>query len=457
MLRERYEEDKFFMTIQTLASEMDPELAQIDRILDDDELFQMIKQDFAQRYPHTTCMGRPSSPVEVVLRMLVVRHLYHWSYEATEQHVKDSLVLRRFCRVYLEAVPDDTTLMRWANQIQPDTMLALNRRITTIATALKVTRGRKLRTDGTAVETNIHPPTDNSLLGDGVRVISRRLKRAQVLLGETLDKALFRDRTRSARRTARHISQQAQRGKAALKPCFRKLVAITHASLRQAHRVRAALENWPDAAADRVRAALDTFIPRMEQVIAQTVRRVFEDEAVPATDKIVSLFEAHTDIVKRSTAKQDVVFGHKVWLDEVDGGILSGYRVLDGNPGDSDQWQPSLDHHVAQFGQPPWQASADRGVYSLPNETYAETLGVKRVILPQPGAKSDARRAHERQRWFQRGRRWHAGVEGRISVVKRKHGLARCLDHGVAGFQRWVGWSVIANNLSVMGRTLAHA
>lgn len=457
MLRERYDEDKFFLSIQTLASEMDPELAQIDQILDDDELFRMIKQDFAQRHPQTMQTGRPSSPVEVVLRMVVVRHLYNWSYEDTEQHVKDSLVLRSFCRVYLEDVPDDTTLIRWANQIQPETMQALNRRLTTIATELKVTRGRKLRTDGTAVETNIHPPTDNSLLGDGVRVISRMLKRAHVLLGDTLDKTLFRDRTRSAKRIARHISQQAQRGKGALKPFFRKLVEITQASVQQAYQVRAALDNVPDAAADRVRTTLDTFIPRIEQVIDQTVRRVFDDEAVPARDKIVSLFEAHTAIIKRSTAKQDVVFGHKVWLDEVDGGIISGFRVLDGNPGDSDQWQPSLDHHLEQFGHPPWQASADRGVHSFPNETYAEHIGVKRIILPQPGAKSDARRDHERQRWFQRGRRWHAGVEGRISVIKRKHGLDRCLDHGDDGFQRWVGWSVIANNLSVMGRMLANA
>jgi IS5 family transposase len=457
MLRERYDEDKFFMTIQSLASEMDPELAQIDRLLDDDEIFRMIKQDFAQRYAHTVSTGRPSTPVEVVLRMLVVRRLYKWSYADTEHHVKDSLVLRRFCRVYLEAVPDDTTLIRWANQLQPATVAALNQRITTLATALKVTQGRKLRTDGTAVKTHIHPPTDNSLLADGVRVISRALKRAQTLIGDRLDPSIFRDRTRSAKRLARHISQQAQQGKAALKSAFRKLVDVTQASVRQARQVRAALAALTGVTADRVRATLDTFIPRLEQVIEQTVRRVFDDEAVPATQKLVSLFEAHTAIIKRSSARQDVVFGHKVWLDEVEGGIISGYRVLDGNPGDSDQWQPSLDHHVEQFGHPPWQASADRGVYSAPNETYAKALGVKRIILPQPGAKSDARHNLERQRWFQRGRRWHAGVEGRISVVKRKHGLDRCLDHGEDGFQRWVGWSVIANNLSVMGRKLATA
>jgi IS5 family transposase len=456
MLRERYDEDKFFMTIQTLASEMDPELAQIDRLLDDDEMFRMIKQDFAQRHPQTVCTGRPSTPVEVVLRMLVVRRLYNWSYEDTEHHVKDSLVLRRFCRVYLEAVPDDTTLIRWANQIQPDTVCALNARLTTLATQLKVTRGRKLRTDGTAVETNIHAPTDNALLADGVRVVSRALKRARALL-PAWPASRFRDRTRSAKQIARQISQAAYQGKEVLKTSFRRLVRLTQASLRQARQVYTALQTLPAPAARRLQQTLETILPRLEQVLEQTQRRVFVGETVPAAEKLVSLFEAHSAIIKRSSAQQDVVFGHKVWLDEVDGGIVSGYRVLAGNPADCDQWQPSLDHHLDQFGHPPHQASADRGLFSFPNETYATQLGVRHVILPKPGSKSDDRCRHERQAWFRRGRHWHAGVEGRISVLKRKHGLDRCLDHGLVGFQRWVGWSVVANNLTVMGRQLASA
>jgi IS5 family transposase len=143
-----------------------------------------------------------------------------------------------------------------------------------------------------------------------------------------------------------------------------------------------------------------------------------------------------------------------VWLDEVDGGIVSGYRILEGNPSDKHQWKPSLDHHVELFDRAPDQASADRGVYSAPNEAYAEKIGVKRVILPKPGHKSEARRQHEKQRWFKRGRRFHAGVEGRISVLKRKHGLDRCLYHGEDGFERWVGLGVIAGNLAVMGTAL---
>jgi IS5 family transposase len=456
MLQDRYDEDKFFMDVQSLTSEMDRELAQIDTILDDDAIFQMIKHDFAQRYPQTMRTGRPSTPVEVTLRMLVVKRLYNWSYEKTVWHVRDSLVLRRFCRVYFEAVPDDKTVLRWANLIAPETLEALNGRVTAIASELKVTRGRKLRTDGTVVETNIHHPTDSSLLADGVRVLSRTLKRAQQLLQDTtgLSKAVFRDRTRSAKRAARQIARRGRQSGVTVKKTYRRLVDTTKASVRQAQQVLEALKQTSGAAAEGLCETLETFLPRVEQVLVQTVRRVCQEEQVPAAEKVVSLFEPHTDIIKRGKVNRDVEFGHKVWLGEVDGGIISGYRILDGNPADSDQWQPSLDHHVKQFARPPDQASADRGVYAAPNETYAAELGVKRVVLPKPGARSEARRDHERQRWFKRGRRWHAGVEGRISVVKRKHGLDRCLDHGEAGFARWVGWGVIAANLTVMGRSL---
>jgi len=339
--------------------------------------------------------------------------------------------------------------------IQPDTLHAFNDRVTAIATEVKVTRRRKLRTDGTVVETNIHYPTDSSLLADGVRVLSRTIKRAKkILAAET-----FRDRTRSARNQARRIADEARkRGSEAatnLKELYRHLVSTTKTNVQQAKQVLGALKEQTSRQAKRLVDTLEQFIPRVEQVIEQTVRRVFEEQIVPAQEKIVSLFEPHTDIIRRNKANKPTEFGHKVWLDEVDGGIVANYRVLDGNPPDRDQWRPSLEHHIQQFGRPPDQASGDRGVYSPENETYAAEIGVRRVILPKPERKSAAQRQHEQQRWFKRGCRFHVGVEGRISVLKRKHDLDRCLDHGEDGFERWVGWGIIASNLAVMGATLA--
>jgi IS5 family transposase len=338
---------------------------------------------------------------------------------------------------------------------------AFNDRLTTIATSLKVTRGRKLRTDGTVVETAIHYPTDSSLLSDGVRVLSRTLKRAKEIVTQTaqLTATSFRDRSRGARNQARRIvngaRQKSATAKAAMKQAYQQLIGITQASLQQAHTVLTVLQTQSDQTAQKLAATLTTFMPRVEQALDQAVRRVIDGEMVPAAQKIVSLFEPHTDIIRRQKAGKETEFGHKVWLDEVDGGIVTRWQVLEGNPDDADQWQPALDHHRKQFGKPPSQASGDRGLYSPDNEAYAQRQGVKRPILPQPGRKSETRRLHEAQAWFKRGRRFHAGVEGRISVLKRKHELTRCRDHGQTNFDKWVGWGVIAGNLAVMGTALA--
>jgi IS5 family transposase len=454
MLRDRYEIDKFFLDIQGLTSQMEPELAHIDQVLDAEAIYQIVKADLSQRYPKTQQTGRQSTPVEVILRMLVVKHVYNLSYEKVERAVKDSLVLRRFCRVYFETVPDDTTLLRWANQIRPETLKALHERVVGLATELKVTKGRKLRTDGTVVETHIHYPTDSSLLHDGVRVLSRQLKRAQQVLAESVEvaKGLFRDRSRSARQIQRQIERAARQGRTKTQPLYQKLVKLSRATLKQAQRVVDQLQTVDDAVAESVRQTLHTFLDRTQQVVDQTVRRVFNAENVPAEDKLVSLFEPHTNIIKRGKAHRPTEFGHKVWLDEVDGGLVSDYRILVGNPADADQWQPAIDHHIDQFGKAPYQASADRGVQTAPNEAYAYQQGVKRVILPKAGHKSERRRQHERQSWFRRGRRYHVGIEGRISVLKRKHGLGRCLNHGPEGFERWVGWGIIAHNLTIIAR-----
>ena len=458
MLQDRHEIDKLFDSILKLTNQMDPVLAEIDQLLEDEALYQLIRNDLAKRYPMTEQTGRNSTPVEVILRMLAVKRLYGLSYEQTEYQVRDSLVLRKFCRVYFNEVPDDTTLIRWAGLIQPETLERFNHRLTELAIQLKVTKGRKLRTDGTVVETNIHHPSDSSLLADSVRVLGRTLGRARSLLqGQTdLSQEVFRNRIRSVRRLARQVGEAMRKsGETAREQglrAYRKLVKTTQQTIAQAQQVLPALQVVTDKQAGRLSEVRETFIPRPEQVVSQTLRRVFQGEKVPASEKIVSLFEPHSAIIRRNKARKPTEYGHKVWLDEVDGGIVTRWQVLEGNPNDEQQWLPSLEHHIECFGRPPNQMSADRGVHSSHNELVAQQRGVKRVILPQPGRKSEARKRHEKQRWFQRGRRWHAGVEGRISVLKRRNELDRCRDHGVQGFDRWVGWGVIANNLTVMGR-----
>jgi IS5 family transposase len=458
MLRDRYPIDKLFEEVILLVPKMDPVLAKIDQCLEDESLFKLIRDDLSKRCPKTLQTGRNSTPVEVVLRMLVVRRLYGYSYEQTERQVSDSLVLRQFCRVYLNRVPDDTVLIKSAGLIQAETLAAFNERMTQLAQQWQVTRGRKLRTDGTVVETNIHWPLDSQQLADSVRVLERTVVRAKqglVDTGQAVEDQAMRLAQR-AKRLSRRISETLRKhgedAKEAGKQAYQELVEMTQQVVSQAEQTLENLQGQAGKAAHRLEATLGHFIPLAEQVIDQTQRRVFQGEQVPAEEKVVSIFEPHTDVIARGKAHRPVEFGRKVWLDEVDGGIVSHWRILEGNPNDKLQWEPSLQAHLRTFGHPPEQASADRGLYSRNNEKLATNLGVEKTVLPKPGYQSEKRKQKESQEWFVAGRKWHAGVEGRISVLKRAHGFERCLDRGEAGFQRWVGWSVITANLAVIGR-----
>jgi IS5 family transposase len=408
MLIEKYKPVNLF---DLVPLEQDNVLNELDQLLEEDTVFQAVKNDLAQRYPHTLTRGRHSKPVEVILRMLMVKHLYDWSYEKAEAFVSDSITLRRFCRCYLNPMPDDTTLIKWANLIQPETLHQLLEHVVGLAQRLKVSRGRKLRTDGTVVESNIHHPTDSSLLVDGVQVLSRTLSRARKVIesaateAEQVAKKVFRNRLRSARNMGREISNttrsRAKDSRDQSRRAYKKLIEITRKTVEQAQEVGDTLQKAAAEEAQILANRLEHFLPLVEQAIEQSVRRVLDGESVPAQEKIVSIFEPHTNIIRRGKKERPTEFGHKVWLDEVEGGIISNYRVLAGNPKDESQWAASLQHHKELFGHPPDQASADhRGLYSRANEELAETTGVRRVILPKAGYRSADRKEHEKQRWF---------------------------------------------------------
>jgi IS5 family transposase len=457
MIVDRYEPVNLSELIPQLRLEMEPDLAALDRLLDDDEIFLAVKADLSRRTPNSSRLGRRSTPVEVILRMLIVRRLYDWSFEATERNVSDSLVLRQFCRLYLQAAPDDTTLIRWAKLIGPKTLEGLNERAVALAFERKVTRGRKLRTDATVVETNISHPTDSSLLSDGVRVLGRLMGKAKDLLKGTGES--FRNRSRSAKRLGRSIAEGARRrgeeAKEASKAAYEQLLGITRASLKQASKVQQMLRSEEARLSERLADELERIEGLIERVVAQTERRVLSGQSVAAGQKLVSLFEEHTAIISRGKAGKKTEFGRKVWLEEVEGGIVSGYRILEGNPSDEKQLQPSLENHQRLFGRPPWLVAADRGVYSSANEAAARGMGVKRVGLPKKGATTQERKRYERQGWFRRAKRFRAGIEGRISVMKRRGYLGRCRDKGEEGFGRWIGWGVFSSNLHAIARAEA--
>jgi IS5 family transposase len=395
----------------------------------------------------------------VILRLLVVQHLYDWSYAQTEHFVGDSLVLRQFCRLGFEPVPHHTTLMRWANLLQPETMHHLLDRVTELARSLKVTRGRKLRIDSTVVATAIHYPTDSTLLADGVRVLGRLVQQAaSALSGQTRRVGVIR--TRLAKHLVRRIEATAAVAASASvradRPrLYRRLLAVAHASVRQAEQARRWLAGWSDGTAQQLESAIQRTAPLVQQVIAQTERRVLHGENVPASAKLVSLFEPHTAIVRRGKAHLPAEFGRKIMLDEVDGGVITRYAVMAGNSPDAPELPTSLAHHQRCFEQVPAVLTADRAFFTLDNEQLANDLCISSVALPRQGPLTPKQKEVRHSAAFRRAYRWRAGIEGRISVLKRRFGLDRCRYHGEAGMERWVGWGLLAHNLRQISRSAA--
>lgn len=454
MIVDRYPAENIFEMVPHLTIAMDPILARIDTLLDDDVLFAQVKQDCLRRHPRSASAGRHSTPVDVILRMLLVRRLYNWSYEQTEQLVSDSLVLRQFCHVFWQRVPDDTTLIRWSNSLSPATIEQLHNRLVALATAQRITRGRKLRTDGTVVETTIHYPADSGLLADAARLLGRLARRAHAILGAEVPARLVADWSRSATRLAWAIGESGRRrGETATQirtGLYRRLLRNSRTMHRRSQELRERLATVGALGAGLL-DQYDHALPLVAQGIAQAARRL-AGEQVPAREKIVSLFEPHTDIIPRAKVRQPVEFGHKIWLDEVDGGIISGYRVLAGNPAEAPQLIASVRAHQERFGHMPDLVTADRGCHAAGAEEILREMGVRRVAVPAQGPITPERRRHEHQRWFRAARRFRAGIEGRISVAKRRGWLGRCRDHGKDGFDRWIGWGVLVANLVTIGR-----
>jgi IS5 family transposase len=436
MLVDRYEPEDVFARVPELADPTDPVLVQLDYLLDDAALYRQVRGDLARRSRLTPVHGRPSTPGEVILRLLVVKHLSNWSVAETMQRVADSLVLRWFCRGSFRRVPDDTTLLRGAQTIRPATLEALSARAAQLAAQLRVTRARKLRVDATVVEITIHSPTDRGLLGDGVRVLTRLVQRAKPLLRERLSsargaRAVFRNRLRSRRRTLptlyRTVRRKAEDAAAQQRRLDEQLIQITEQPLEQAQRIRQARDWTPgeDAASAqpsgrtapaRLRAELERFLPLVAPVMHQARTRVGAGGQAPAQENLVSLVEPQTRILRRHKTGTPVEVGRQLVLDElvldeVDGGSLSRYRVLGPGAVERHDLPPAVAHQRDVFGHPPWLVSADRGLHVVGQDADLQAAGVRQVAAPASGQPSGHRRTRE-----------HARVEAPLSLARGDRG-----------------------------------
>jgi transposase, IS5 family len=432
----------------------DPTLREIDALLDDEAVVDLVAAALARRHPLSQRRGRLGTPAAVVLRMLVLKHLFHWSFEECEREVRGSLVYRAFCRIDGERVPDAKTLIRLAQLLDGPVLKQVLERLAHLARARRVIHGRRLRVDTTVVETNIHYPTDSTLLADGVRLLTRTMKRlGSHLKGPGLH---VRDRARSVSRRVFEIVQRTrtatvrtkqavrEQSKARMKQLYRELMGITRAVVRQAETVESLVSRRAHAHVKRLSAQLGTTVGLVHRVLAQTRARVFRgDTHYP--DKVLSLFEPHTEAIRKGKAVKPTEFGKLVKIQEAEAQFITDYEVCPTRVPDGTLWEPSLVRHEQLFGRPPHLAVADAGFASAANIAVARAHQVRSIVLPR-------QRRERRTRAVRAALRWRTGSEGRISALKRRHGLARCRYRGLPGMERWVGFGVIANNLLVLGR-----
>src|SRR6202046_4486777 len=431
-----------------------------DRLLDDEAIVSLVYQALGRRHPKSRSRGRLGAPADVVLRLLVLKHVRNWSYEVLEREVRANLVYRDFTRVGGGKMPDAKTIGRWGLAIGPQTVKQVHERLLQMAQAEGIASGRRMRVDTTVVETNIHYPTDSSLLGDGVRVLTRTMKKITAIAGDI--GAKLRDRSRSVKLRVLDIARAARakgpQSQERLTRCYGKLLASTSRVVGQANRfareiaegVKSTSGVVEQLALEGLRRHIEEMAPRIRQVMKQPRARIFGGDT-RAEGKLLSLFEPSTEIIRKGKAGKPNEFGKMVKLQEAEKQIVIDYEVYDRRPRDSGLLIAAIEMHRAMLGRPPHMVAADAAFYSAKNEAAANAQGVKRVCIPNRSTKSPERKREQRKRWFRNGR---TGCEGRISVVKRRHGLDRCHYKGDAGMKRWVGLGVIADNVINIGRAL---
>ena len=442
----------------------EPWMRHADQVLEDEQLVKAVYEALLKRRPKSRTRGRRGVAAEIVLRMLLLKHIRNWSFVDLEREVRPNLLYREFTRIGSGKVPDAKTLGRQAQALGPKVVEQIHQRMVELAVENQVVQGRRMRVDTTVVETNIHHPTDSSLLGDGNRVLRRLMKKVTAIAGAVGTK--LRDSMRSVQRRVAEIARasraKGEKGKAKMEPLYRKLLGVTGRVVGQAKRFSAEIESGVKSSLDVLQQAklrglkseIDETVGILKKVIHQTKARVFGGDT-HVEGKILSIFETSTEVIRKGKASKPTEFGKMVKIQEAENQIVIHFEVYDQKPSDSDLLIPSIEAHQKVFGRVPDLAAADAGFYSAKNVAKAEEMGVKRVSVPNRSTKSAARKELQKKRWCKKGQKWRTGCEGRISLLKRRHGLRRSLYKKDAGMKRWVGLGVIADNLINIGRALA--
>lgn len=436
---------------QPIKHEHARELGVMSALLDDHA--EIVELVFADLVPAGVAAdnGREGMSAEQVLRSLIVRHIGGFTLDDLAFQLEDSSTYRRFCRFGIgDKGPSSSALQRDFKRISPETLEAINRLLIRRAEREGLEQGDKIRVDCTVEQTNIHHPTDSSLLRDCVRVLARLMTQARQLTGTR-----FVNHSRSAKRTDRRIDDakcNRQRRK-----LYRRLLKLTRQSVEDAERVARGLDRHEAADALQNAVAMGLakqirqYVGLAKRVVRQTERRVLDGDKVPAADKIVSIFEPHTDIIIKGNRETE--FGHKLCLSAGASGLVFDCIVLDGNPADSTLAVDMVQRHIELMERPPRQAAFDGGFASKKNLSDIKALGVKDVMFHKRRGLAVAEMV--KSTWvYRRLKNFRAGIEGIISFLKRSLGLRRCPMRSLPSFKAHTWAGIVSANLLLIARHL---
>ena len=414
------------------------------------DLLDWVAADIKRRNVEET--GRKGLSIESVLRCAILKQYRQLSYEDLVFCLMDSASCQTFARLTMVWFPKRATLQSCISAISDVTWEQINQRLLQSACKAKKERGQMLRIDSTVIESPIHAPSDSSLLWDSVRILVRLLKHAEELV-EGITQIDYRNHQRVAKKRTRAIWYTRGQDKKAL--LYRDLIGVTQKSLdyvENASIKMLAVMPFHPMACGMWQAQFNHYKPLILKVIDQAERRVFQGEKVPATEKIVSIFEEHTDIIIKGS--RDIQYGHKLNLSTGRSGLILDVVIEEGNPADVDRFLPMLDRHIANYGKAPRQMAADGGYASMENLREAKELKVEDVVFHKKRGLKVEKMA--RSPWvYRKLRNFRAGIEAGISCMKRAYGLGRCTWKGLKHFRAYVWSSVVAHNLALFGRLVS--
>lgn len=394
----------------------------------------------------STDSGSHGMSAERVLRCAVLKQYKQYSYRELWERLEDSVSFRWFTRFYSDPIPHYTTLQKAIKAIHADTWTRINESLRSYAQKKKLEKGKSLRVDTTVVGTDIAYPLDSHLLWDSIRVLTRIMERSRQGVPEI--HLIFSNRTRKAKKLYyRIVMAKGPKAKDNRHRFYKELIKVAKEVFIMGERCFKEMSKHPQYKSLPYFEQLAHYLTLSAVAIDQCERRVLKGQKVPAAEKIVSLFEDHTDIIRRGKSQSPTEFGHKVLIATAKSGIITQYEVFQGNPDDAHMIPDILANHQKQYGQSPKSLCGDRRFFSPDNESKAHLSGVEKVSICKPGYRSKARKDIEKERWFKNLQRFRAGIEGIISTLMRSYGLKRCLWKGWEAFKSYVGLSVVTFNL----------